>query len=305
MKGHFSWVLLTLLLVSLLLASCSMDSIKDFANSMGSNAAGDVTHDVSPVANGQDLEKTKADNPNLGLILDGLLEFIGGEAPETLLEGIDDGTRVQIIQNLTSDAGKNKLEALKKTPANLDKKGEEVLQNTAKLFKTFTDKLPVESDNTEIAKLATALKENMDRVATEPENANLGDVIALQSLMHSLDKIANVLPKEGVKLNYVTEDGTEVSRMVAGPAIFNTLTNNDSYQEEPENSIMSKEEIEAFMASDVGTESIVSLVVELQDFVNIVGATSNFTGGVNVTNLVSSLLGGGSNNNGGVKPDNN
>lgn len=291
---------LLIMLALLSIASCSLD---DIMTNMGSNVLGNVVYDVEVKTEDKTLEEIKKENGNLGAVLDSLVTNLPGDAKvDSIVAPVDSITKEQVSQNLQSEEGKKKLEAMKGEKANPTDKEKEAIKGTATIVDSYLGKIPtdesgaINTGNAEVDKLVSSMKDSFDKLAKNPEEASKGDVLGLQYTVDLLDSVANAIPAdkpiEITVKDPVTQE--EKTKKVSSETLLNTLFQNKD-ESNPDKAPLTNDEIKALTESQQGKEAVADLVKSAQDYVNVVGSATNFTGGVDVGKLLGSFLGTSSN----------
>lgn len=284
-------ILAFVLVLTLFLSfSCTLDNVVQFMDKMGKNSMGTVVYEVEVKAENQSSDKVKEDNPNLHK----LMEAAGASS---IVSALPEDVKVQLVQNLSSEEGKKKLEALKETPADLGATEEEknamkeAISGTASIVNSYLKDAKADTGNEDLDKLITSMQDSFDKLTNKPEEATKGDVIGLQSTVELLDKVANAIPEDKpVTIPKYDESGNETgeTKEVTSATLINTLL-----QKEGEDTL-SESELQEVLKNEDGQKAIANVAAAAQDYVNLVGAATTFTGGVDVSGLLSSFLGSGS-----------
>ena len=294
---------LLIMLVLLSIASCSLD---EMMTKMGSNVLGKVVYDVEVKAEDKTLDQIKNENENLGVVLDSLVTNLpSGTKVESIVAPVDDATKQQVSQNLQSDEGKKKLEAMKEEKANPTEKEKEAIKGTATIVDSYLGKISTEdgsvnTGNTEVDKLVTSMKDSFEKLSKNPENATKGDVLGLQYTVDLLDSVANAIPADKPIEITVTDPKTQkvTTKKVTSETLLNTLFQNKD-EANTDKAPLTNDEIQALTETEAGKAAVADLVKSAQDYVNVVGSATNFTGGVDVNKLLGSFLGSNNNQNNG------
>ncbi len=289
-------ILAFVLVLTLFLSfSCTLDNVVQFMDKMGKNSMGTVVYEVEVKAENQSSEKVKEDNPNLHK----LMEAAGASS---IVSAIPEDVKVQLVQNLSSEEGKKKLEALKETPADLgatpeeQKAMKEAISGTASIVNNYLKDAKAETGNEDLDKLITSMKDSFGKLAdaNKPESEatiTKGDVIGLQSTVELLDKVANAIPEDKpVTIPKFDEAGNETgeTKEVTSATLINTLLQKEGAD------TLSESELQEVLKNEDGQKALANVAAAAQDYVNLVGAATTFTGGVDVSGLLSSFLGSGS-----------
>ena len=284
-------ILAFVLVLTLFLSfSCTLDNVVQFMDKMGKNSMGTVVYEVEVKAENQSSDKVKEDNPNLHK----LMEAAGASS---IVSALPEDVKVQLVQNLSSEEGKKKLEALKETPADLGATEEEknamkeAISGTASIVNSYLKDAKADTGNEDLDKLISSMRDSFGKLTNKPEEATKGDVIGLQSTVELLDKVANAIPEDKpVTIPKYDEAGNETgeTKEVTSATLINTLL-----QKEGEDTL-SESELQEVLKNEDGQKAIANVAAAAQDYVNLVGAATTFTGGVDVSGLLSSFLGSGS-----------
>lgn len=286
-------IIYALLIMAVLfsLASCSLD---EFMSKMGSNVLGNVVYDVEVKAEGKTVEDIKLENKNLGAVLDTLISNLPeGTQVESIVAPVDSTTKTQVSQNLQSEEGRKKLEAMKDEKANPTEEEQSSIKGTATIVDQYLNNIPtdetgaVNTGNSEVDKLVTSMKESFSSLSQNPEDATKGDVLGLQYTVDLLDSVANAIPEDKpITVTTTNESGETVEKQVTSETLLNTLFQNNDESNPP----LTTDEIQALTKTEDGKNAVSSLVTSAQDYVNVVGTATNFTGGVDINKLLGSFL---------------